>query len=101
MDRRTSCYCNVCLIGDQLCDGWQEQFVKRGVPANHPTETAGEVVCLGQLIEINQFVCAVYKNDWYVSKVCEIDIDDNEVEISFMEVRKMYINGLADQITYG
>lgn len=40
-------------------------------------------------ISVEEFAAAVYQGDWYIGKVCDIDHEDKEIEISFLQMRKM------------
>ena len=38
--------------------------------------------------QVNEYVAAVYEGKWYIGKVVDIDENEREVEIDFMESRK-------------
>ena len=47
----------------------------------------GNLTKLGSL-SVEKYVAAKYDDNWYVGKILEIDIDDGETLISFMDQRK-------------
>ena len=98
--RETSCYCNVCLEGG-ICDGWRKEGLGKvaGVnPGNDPgvTEDPSVIEDRGVIenndvqirVEKDQYVIATYLQRCYVGKVLNVDPDDGEIEISFMENKK-------------
>ena len=40
-------------------------------------------------IVVDQYVAAMYDSNWFIGKVLDIDRDDGDVNISFMERLKM------------
>ena len=40
-------------------------------------------------IVVDQYVAAMYDSNWFIGKVLDIDRDDEDVNISFMERLKM------------
>ena len=98
--RETSCYCNICLEGG-ICDGWRKEGLGKvaGVnPGNDPgvTEDPSVIEDRGVIenndvqirVEKDQYVIATYLQRCYVGKVLNVDPDDGEIEISFMENKK-------------
>jgi hypothetical protein len=90
--RNTSCYCSKCLMGVH-CNTWrQEQTRKKKVPfvssecteVPKPFESDNNDLDL----KVDDYVAAIYDSDWYVGKILEIDEDDGEIQISFMEKKK-------------
>lgn len=94
--RDTSCYCGICL-GGTVCDGWRKENLQKEneiiINQNEPDDTsvsdknetiANEITPLQE----GQYVAAKYNNRIYVGKITDIDYDDHEFEISFMESKK-------------
>jgi hypothetical protein len=40
-------------------------------------------------ISVDEFVAAVYQEDWYIGKICVIDHEDSEIKIPFLQMCKM------------
>ena len=52
-------------------------------------------------ISVAEFVAAVFQDNWYVGKICTIDHEDSEIEISFLQMRKWHISGHLNQTKFG
>lgn len=86
--RETSCYCHDCLSG-QRCNSWREDRTRKpSVGSTSAVSNVDSVVSSTEaVVQISVSIAAVYDSKWYVGKV--LDTYDNEVEISFMEKKKM------------
>ena len=101
--RDTSCYCEECLSGN-LCDTWRTEKTRRTptVPVSVSTSAGAtdpspetSVESLGTQeapLEIGQYVAAKYDMSWYIGKIVDIDTEESDVEITFMEKRKQLFN---------
>ena len=97
--RETSCYCEKCLAGD-LCNTWKTERMRSSpsnessapeletdpvasVSANIPNKTVVQ-------FRVDQYVAAVYESNWYVGKIVDVDEEESDIEITFMEKRKKF-----------
>jgi hypothetical protein len=111
--RDVSCYCVVCIEGG-ICADWRKECVlKSPLSEKEPEHSAEVIVSTDEAMsekdqahstevvmstdgEINitnmtgSFVTAWYDNNWYLGKVVAVDTDENEVEITFMQLKKKY-----------
>lgn len=102
--RDTSCYCEKCLAGEDMCPGWREESVtqERRQDNQDPQETPEEGVEAVQentgqqqshedlaQVEVDDYVAATYENALYIGKVLEVDMQDEFCyRITFMEQKK-------------
>lgn len=90
MTRTTSCYCTGCLTKEDFCEGWQQHTIQFGNQDVNLNENLTSQINLNSNdISVEEFAAAVYQGDWYIGKVCDIDHEDKEIEISFLQMRKM------------
>lgn len=101
--RNTSCYCGTCLSETFTCNSWRiESLVQnRGQGRDNedmlertstnectPGPVPNESRALAETYHTDEFVAAKYGNACYVGKVLTIDIEDDTLEISFLEQKK-------------
>ena len=117
MTRETSCYCNICLAGS-YCDTWKkEEFKCSKVNISLNTEEQTPIEDQGPNQNVNTrneipksqenpiteeppitcfinegtYVAAVYEGDWFIGMIKEVDEEEREYEIKFMErAKEMY-----------
>ena len=106
--REKSCKCPECLedVTTSTCDGWtihtirkvQEVMTEDNIDHNHnqeQIENREEVSNEGQMIpsqsqwatvnaEVGNFVACVYEKQWYVGRVVDKDIEEEEFKVQFM-----------------
>ena len=102
MVKDVSCYCDICLSGG-CCESWRKEStflskVPKITPSakcstsktnpEYPTHEANGNSASVHFQE-DDFVAAVYQQQWYIGKVLSVDPIDDEVELSFMERKKM------------
>ena len=58
------------------------------VPQNETRSEQNEIEM--HQIHKDNYVAAIYNDDWYVGKVLELDASENDVEILFMEQHKQF-----------
>jgi hypothetical protein len=87
--RETSCYCDLCLSGER-CNSWRKECTRKDESrvAENQGRSNASTKTIGVHAELNDYVAAVYESDWFIGKIVDTDVDDGEVEISFMEKTK-------------
>ena len=112
-----SCYCETC-IKNNMCEKWKIETTRKpqdlAVEMSEEqimdiTEMPSSTATTSPELEVPQYetgpeqngiemhqihkdnyVAAIYNDDWYVGKVLELDASENDVEISFMEQHKQF-----------
>ena len=105
-----SCYCARCRDGNELCKGWRrhhgvqvtlEEHEETSEPAVEPTgEGASEPSCepdvssstVSSIPVVGRYLAATYERNWYVGKVLEVDVDDGDTKVTFMEKSRSKVN---------
>ena len=84
--RETSCYCEACLFGNR-CTNWKQESTRKVVSSEAFVEPPPVDV---NTLDVHKedFVAAIYDGDWFLGKIIDIDMDDGEIEVSFMEKKK-------------
>ncbi|KAL3859870.1 hypothetical protein ACJMK2_010059 [Sinanodonta woodiana] len=110
MQLETSCYCTGCLVNPQTSvHEWQKQEVckrqdEEVIDTNGTLMPTLEVAAVTSDqeevfeyehiqysdIQPSRYVSAVYKQNFYFDQIVAIDIDDDEVEIQFLEKSGKY-----------
>jgi hypothetical protein len=105
MTRDMSCSCEECLKDVRTSlHAWKEHTLcKRGNGNDDNNDQTGlvteELEPLNQIETVNQIeldiqpntrVCCVYEHNWYIGQVENVDKDDNEVEVNFLEKSGKY-----------
>ena len=114
--RNASCFCENCykdgLFSGQ-CDGWEYHTI--GVEQVQSNENGNVAVedavnsdeqepVLNNMdlrlydIVVDQYVAAMYDSNWFIGKVLDIDRDDGDVNISFME--RLKTKGEQSELKY-
>lgn len=99
--RNTSCYCGMCVSLDSVCETWRlECLTKDKAPArrtlsdeNHQLDSSSNTQQIPELsreisYSIDEYVAAHYCNQWYIGEIQDVDDDDKEIEVSFMQSKK-------------
>lgn len=89
--RNTSCYCDICLPGLVTCDTWREESLTIQQKKSRPEpelRIQSELLEKNDTYTIDEYVAAVYLDNWYIGQIRDIDTDDNTVEVSFLEKKK-------------
>ena len=114
--RNASCFCENCykdgLFSGQ-CDGWEyhtigvEQVqsnengnvaVEDAVNSDEQEPVLNNVDLRLDDIVVDQYVAAMYDSNWFIGKVLDIDRDDGDVNISFME--RLKTKGEQSELKY-
>ena len=102
--RDVSCYCDICLTGN-TCDGWTSESMKSKEQESTKTkEKSKQKESVTNTTEVQEtsnekrddihefregdFVAARYDRGWYVGKILDVDNDEDELEVTFMEKSK-------------
>ena len=100
--RDISCYCDLCLSGS-ACDSWRSETIITGVmdsgevrsraqvdtdTTSNDAETKEIVSEKKNVFEVNEFVAAIYDDQWYVGLITDKDEEESEIEVNFMEQKK-------------
>lgn len=98
--RDTSCFCRKCFNGtfqkDSCCKGWRECSLTSSTEKTKNKSDQNEEVCAQEVSgdseeltrvvpEPNDYVAALYSGKPYIGQVQEIDEEDEEAHISFLE----------------
>ena len=107
LTRHTSCYCEDCLRGD-FCRGWlsvklqcaqakkkQRDAAQEIEPepevtekSKENTEEPEENADIFEACEEKKYVACRYQEDWYIGQIEEVDKEDKEIKVNFMEKTK-------------
>jgi hypothetical protein len=103
MVRSTSCYCQGCVSGNAMCDGWilhdltSTNDKPNQYEGDRDNNDSGQTTC-GDIqngedvrFDIGDYVCAVYQKQWYIGEVVNIDSPEKEAEISFLEKKRQLL----------
>ena len=86
----TSCYCDDCRSGNR-CNKWSiaasvsETDNNPCRQAEHATQASVEN---DSVFKAGDFISGVYLAKWYIGEVVDVDPEDDELEIKFMEQKK-------------
>ena len=102
--RDTSCFCSKCFNQrfqkDSCCKEWREcslttstrkksvgetPTVKKAVQNDEPEETIEDLQSTSVIPEAGDYVAAIYEQKLYIGQVEEIDEEDEEAHIDFLE----------------
>ena len=102
--RDTSCFCRKCFNQrfqkDSCCKGWHEyslatstrkksvgetSTVDKSIPNDEPEETIEDLQSTSVIPEAADYVAAIYEREPYIGQVEEIDEEDGEAHIDFIE----------------
>ncbi|XP_060579551.1 uncharacterized protein LOC132736439 [Ruditapes philippinarum] len=107
--RETSCYCAQCATG-KLCKTWTQVSMLKSInkPKTSLLETATQQGSPKEIdnnkddiIIVDDFVAVMYDGMVYIGKVQEIDSEDGEYKISFIEkVKELYRWPRAEDILW-
>ena len=105
LTRETSCYCDGCIMR-HFCNSWTEVSVtttSRNTVQTANEETHNLASNTNEIVEshpapdspqtnilpdVDSFIAALYDGQWYAGKVTNVDTEDGEVQVSFMEEGK-------------
>lgn len=72
----------------------RQNLVEHDVDMQEQTEKSVEMI-----LEVGDYVAAIYDETWYIGKL--IDKHEDDYEVTFMKKKKCCINSLYRQIRYG
>ena len=96
LTRKTSCYCASCLKGE-FCDGWTAaklqpktipERIQEAPEVPEIEETREEIEETRDEMkeyEVGKYVACMYQAVWYIGIIEEIDTEEKEVHVRFME----------------
>jgi hypothetical protein len=89
--RIESCYCVGCMDGTSLCQNWtqhdiaQSSDTREDVLLGGPADDKGQNKRQVEIPKMDSFVAAEYENAWFIEKVIQVDENEGDAHISFME----------------
>lgn len=72
-------------------------------PTENPTEDVASTKDNYEVTNFNtnMFVACIYNKCWFIDQITEVDDEEKEIEINFMESRRIFIEGPHTKMRYG